>query len=238
MEQIAVADPPRLRRWHDHDTAGTGLPQSQISVGEGVRRGSPRVKFRTIVADPPWNIKGAGPLTGREGFGDAKGRSRPMPYPTMTTEQLMLLAVPSIVTADAHLYLWTINARIEEAYRLARAWCFRPSTLLVWAKNPMGGGMGGTYGLSTEFLLFCRRGRLPARERVGRSWFNWKRPYDERGKPKHSSKPMEAYTMIETVSPGPYLELFARRPREGWFVWGNEVESDIVLDAGRQRHRT
>jgi N6-adenosine-specific RNA methylase IME4 len=46
---------------------------------------------------------------------------------------------------------------------------------------------------------------------------------------KHSEKPEAFQDLVEQVSPGPYLELFARRRRLGWDVWGNEVASDIDL---------
>lgn len=178
--------------------------------------------YRTIIADPPWDVM-AGPLNGREGFGDATGASRPLAYPSMTVEQIKALQVPS--ADDAHLYLWTTNGYLQHAFDVARAWGFAYSTTLVWAKNVMGGGLGGAYGISTEFCLFCRRGSLKAHGRVGGTWFNWKRPYDERGKPKHSAKPKEFIAMVEDVSPGPYLELFARENRPGWDAWGNECES-------------
>jgi N6-adenosine-specific RNA methylase IME4 len=182
--------------------------------------------FRTIVADPPWQVM-AGPLTGREGFGDAQ-RSKPLPYPTMSVEEITALRVP-YVCHDAHLYLWTINRYLREAFTVLEAWGFKYSTTLVWAKAPMGGGLGGCYGLATEYVLFGRRGSLPAKRRIGRNWFDWKRPYDERGKPRHSAKPPEFFELVESVSPGPHLELFARDRRPGWFAWGNEIESDIAI---------
>lgn len=182
--------------------------------------------YATIVADPPWQVM-AGPLNGREGFGDATGASRPLAYPSMSVEEISALQVPA--AADAHLYLWTTNGYLREAFDVARAWGFQPSTTLVWAKNVMGGGLGGAYGISTEFCLFCRRGSLKAHGRVGGTWFNWKRPYDERGKPRHSAKPPEFFAMVEEVSPGPYLEMFARDKRPGWHAWGNEIESDVEI---------
>ena len=154
-------------------------------------------------------------------------KSRDLPYPTMSLEKICGLPVESLAADNAHLYLWTINRYVEAAYEVARAWGFTPSTLLTWIKQPMGGGLGGAFGISTEFVLFCRRGSLPAKTRVTGTWFPWKRPYDERGKPKHSAKPEELQTMVEQVSPGPYLELFARRKRHGWSSWGNEIEADI-----------
>lgn len=182
------------------------------------------MSYLTIAADPPWPQKGAGPLTGREGFGDAKGASKEMPYPTMSVADIASLPVADLVAPNAHLYLWTTNRFLADAFVVMKAWGFDYSTTLVWAKAPMGGGLGGCYGISTEYILFGRRGSLPALSKVGRTWFNWKRPYDHRGKPKHSAKPGEFYDMVRDVSPGPHLELFAREPREGWDVWGNEVD--------------
>lgn len=179
--------------------------------------------YQTIFADPPWRV-GAGPQNGRKGFGDATGASRPLAYPSMSIDEIAALPVSSLAAAGgAHLYLCTINRYVPDAYRVALAWGFKPSTLIVWAKRPMGGGLGGAFGLSTEFVLFCRRGNAPAIGRVTGSWFTWKRPYDKRGKPRHSGKPPELFSMIEKVSPGPRAELFAREERDGWDRWGNEV---------------
>lgn len=171
----------------------------------------------------------AGTLRGREGFHDAHGASRELAYPTMTVSEIAALPVASLVERDAHLYLWVPNKYVEDAYDVARAWGFRPSTLLVWCKKTMGGGLGGTFGISTEYVLFSRRGSLAANHRVPQTWFEWKRPYDERGKPKHSAKPPELQEMAESVSPGPFLELFAREHREGWASWGNEVDSHVEM---------
>ncbi len=183
--------------------------------------------YRTILADPPWYVK-AGSPGGADGVGFAirqKGPSRPLAYPTMVVDEIAALQVSALAEEGAHLYLCTINRYVEDAYRVARAWGFKPSTLLVWAKRTMGGGLGGTFGISTEYVLFCRRGNCPSLRREPRTWFQWKRPYDERGKPRHSAKPKELRQLIEEVSPGPRIELFARDVCDGWDRWGNEVES-------------
>ena len=172
-------------------------------------------EFQCIVADPPWNVKAGPPWA-------SGGKTRPLTYPTMSVEEIAALDVASLAADNAHLYLWTINKYVEQSYAVARAWGFKPSTLLVWAKNPHGLGLGGTYVLTTEYVLFCRRGTLPAHQRVDTSWWNWTRG-------PHSKKPQAFQDMVETVSPGPYLELFARRKRIGWSVWGNEVKNDVVL---------
>lgn len=181
--------------------------------------------YSTLVVDPPWPQKGAGALVGRMGFGDATGASKPMPYPTMPIADIAALPVGDLARRDAHLYVWTTSRFMPDTYTLLKAWGFKPSTLLVWAKKPMGGGLGGAFGIATEFVIFARRGQLATSARIGRNWFEWKRPYDERGKPRHSAKPPEFFDLVETVSPGPYLELFARNNRPGWDAWGNEVDN-------------
>lgn len=195
-------------------------------------------RFSTIIADPPWKVN-AGPagapytldVDGIQRWDKVSRPSRPLAYPSMTVDEIKALRVADVAAADAHLYLWTTNGYLRDAFDVARAWGFTYSTTLVWAKNVMGGGLGGAFGISTEYVLFCRRGSLKAHGRVGGTWFNWKRPYDERGKPRHSAKPANFYALVEDVSPGPYLELFAREKRPGWHAWGNEVESDITLEA-------
>lgn len=190
------------------------------------------MSYRCIVVDPPWPQKGAGTLRGREGWHDSTGASRPMPYRLMPLDEIEALPVVELAHPDGtHLYLWTTNGFLPQAYDVARAWGFKPSTLLVWAKRPMGGGLGGAYGISTEFVLYARRGRLAPLSRVRGTWFPWKRPYDERGKPMHSAKPPEFYELVETVSPGPRVELFARRPRPGWDVWGDQAPNPVTLPA-------
>lgn len=187
------------------------------------------MKYATIVADPPWRV-GAGPVMGpykvgvdgKQLFGDTGGPSRPLAYATMSVPEICQLPVRDLALPDAHLYLWTINRYIREAFDVVEAWGFAFSTLLTWAKRPMGGGLGGAFGISTEHCLFCRRGSLPAMSRVVGTSFAWKRPY-ENGFPKHSAKPPEFLAMVEAVSPGPRIELFARSQRPGWAVWGDGV---------------
>jgi N6-adenosine-specific RNA methylase IME4 len=123
--------------------------------------------YRCIVIDPPWPQKGAGALRGREGFGDATGASKPMPYATMSLDAIAALPVRQLADpTGCHLYLWTTSGFLDDAFDVLRTWGFRYSTTLVWAKKPMGGGMGGDYGISTEFVLYARRGNLPALSRV------------------------------------------------------------------------
>jgi len=186
--------------------------------------------YRCLVVDPPWPQKGGGTLRGREGWHDAKGASLPMKYPTMSVTEIADMPICDLAHSDgAHLYLWTTNGFLPVAFDVLRFWGFEYSTTLVWAKNLMGGGLGGAYGISTEYCLYARRGDLPALTKVSGTWWNWKRPYDERGKPQHSAKPDEFYNLVATVSPPRRLEMFARRARPGWDVWGDQAPGAVDL---------
>lgn len=145
-------------------------------------------------------------------------------YPTMTVAQITALPVAALAASDAHLFLWTTQRYLPAALDVVRAWGFSYRSTLPWAKRPRGFALGGTFGISTEFVIFARRGRSIATSRTSRDWWSWPRG-------EHSRKPDEFFQVVEATSPGPYLELFARRPRAGWDVWGDEVDCDVELAA-------
>jgi N6-adenosine-specific RNA methylase IME4 len=138
----------------------------------------------------------------------------------MTVDEIAALPVADLAEPDAALYLWTINAYVEQAYDVARAWGFKPSTLHTWCKAPMGGGLGGAHGITSEFFLYARKGSPVERRRTG-TWHAWKRYYVN-GAPSHSAKPDGFYDLVHEVNDGAYVELFARRARLGWDYWGDE----------------
>jgi N6-adenosine-specific RNA methylase IME4 len=183
------------------------------------------VTYRTIVADPPWPIHSHGARTPSTN-GNWKGKwtqsVAEVPYRTMSIQEIAALPVGELAADAAHLYLWAINEFLLDAYRVADAWGFRPGSLLTWCKQPMGLGFGGAYVNTTEFVLFCRRGSLKPLRRWDSTWFPFKRPYNHNGAPAHSAKPEGFLDVVEQVSPGPYVELFARRARFGWDYWGDQ----------------
>ena len=187
------------------DAAGQSLAASSCSA------------FGCIVADPPWPVRQP-PKTWKTGTANA-----PLPYPKMEVGDIAKLPVGTFAADSCHLYVWTVNRFVRDTYDVVAEWGFTPAMLLTWAKTPMGIGPGRQYASTTEFVLFAWRGPQ-AREpkRIETNWWNWPRG-------KHSAKPEAFQNIVESVSPGPYLELFARRKRPGWAVWGNEVESDICM---------
>lgn len=177
--------------------------------------------FKTILADPPWRF------TNRTGKVAPEHR-RLDRYSTMEIAEIAGLPVADVAAANAHLYLWTPNALLPEALRVMEAWGFRYISNIIWAKRrkdggPDGRGVGFYFRNVTEMLLFGVRGSMrtlqPARSRVNMI---------ETRKREHSRKPDEQYELIEACSPGPYLELFARHPRPGWVVWGDEADEAVT----------
>ena len=126
-------------------------------------------KYNIIYADPPWDVK-AGPKQGRS-EGDSTS-SNDLVYHTMLLDEIKDLPVKQMADKNAVLFLWTINKYLEQSYSVARCWGFRPSTMLVWTKTPKGLGLGGTFTLSSEYLLFARKGDLKSRKRIsGNHWY-------------------------------------------------------------------
>jgi len=172
-----------------------------------------RQRYATVLADPPWNIEQAGQ------------RGANQHYNLMGVDQIKALPVDTLVTANAHLWLWTTNAALEEAYRVVRGWGFEPRSLLTWFKPYM--GLGVYLRNCTEQLIFATRGRAPILVKNQPNWLFAIRQ-------DHSHKPEELYDIIERCSPGPYLELFARRKHPGWDVWGDQITPDISFEGINQ----
>ena len=184
-----------------------GVPTGGVGSSPTIS-GLPPGGFATILVDPPWPAQG--------------GEKH---YRTMSLARIKALPVGQLAARDAHLWLWTTNALLPTAYEVAEAWGFTVRSPLTWVKFRL--GLGGRYQLrnATEQLLFCTRGKASLGSRSQPTWFN--APVQE-----HSRKPAEQFAIIERVSPGPYLELFARRRPESnqpWAVWGDQVESDIRI---------
>lgn len=269
-------------------TSETALATANQAGGEP---GHDNPRYRTIVADPPWPIYESVPR-----WGGSTGRVK-RPYQVMPVDAIADLPVASLAARRSHLYLWTLNEFIEDAYTIARRWGFEPSVLLTWCKPPRPGYMGGLFPSNTEYALYCTRdfsadigawlrdhrrraglstnqlaSHWPSRTggitgcvrnwelglnapsveqwqvlkrvigfgdemdadvedanapagtgvRADSRWFAW--PISE-----HSRKPDAFLDIVEQVSPGPRLEMFARRQRLGWDTWGNEALNHVEV---------
>lgn len=157
--------------------------------------------FTTLVIDPPWQYDN------RATRGAAEDH-----YPTMSMDELSALELPA--ADNAHLYLWVTNGFLREGFALLDAWGFTYKACLTWCKPQI--GMGNYFRNATEHVYFAVRGSLPTEANNISTWFVADRT-------RHSAKPEQFYDIVEKSSPGPYMEMFARRRRLGWHVWGNEA---------------
>lgn len=190
--------------------------------------------FSTVVADPPWAYKTHGQIGKRldhrpnrdKTFASRVGAGSVARYGSMSVGELCSLQPPT--DTNAHLYLWFTNAFAVEAHEVARAWGFRPITILTWTKVRASDGqpsmkMGHYFRGATEHVLFGVKGSLRLQtKRALPTGFLWPRT-------PHSVKPDAFYAMVEEASPPEYLELFSRATRLGWTTWGNEVPEQIRL---------
>lgn len=206
-----------------NDRGKRATPLGEVAQQEEVARDLRRLPggpFSTLLADPPWRFINR---TGKV----APEHRRLLRYDTMTTSEIRALPISDIVTEHAHLYLWVPNALIADGLAVMTSWGFTYKSNLVWAKRrkdggPDGRGVGFYFRNVTEMILFGVRGNLrtlpPGRRQVN---------LIETRKREHSRKPDEQYGVIESCSPGPYLELFARYSRPGWTSWGLEASENV-----------
>ncbi|MEH6500169.1 MULTISPECIES: MT-A70 family methyltransferase [Pseudomonadales] len=192
--------------------------ESVPDAGAGLLEQHGESRFYTILADPPWQFQNR---TGKM----APEHKRLNRYGTMNLQEIMALPVSELTEDTAHLYLWVPNALLPEGLKVMEAWGFTYKSNVVWHKIRKDGGSDGRgvgfyFRNVTELVLFGVKGKNARTLQPGRTQVN----YLATRKREHSRKPDEFYDIVESCSPGPYLELFARGPRKGWSVWGNQSE--------------
>lgn len=189
----------RRRRNLDHIAGGT-IADLHAFAAAGNRMGC-------ILLDPPWPIPGV-----------------QLPYPTMDLDELRSLPIPELADrARCHLHIWVIAGRIcRIVYELVEHWGFRVVSEFVWKKPGL--GSGNYYRLCHETCLIA-------------VWADREDRFDHKGLPSciefprgpHSAKPDQVRQMIEQSSPGPRLELFARKRSPGWYSWGHEIAEPLKV---------
>lgn len=165
-------------------------------------------KYKTVLADPPWDINQKG----------KRGASNH--YELMTLDRIKAMPIKDLCAENAHLYLWIPNGLLQEGLDVIKAWGFTFRSPIYWIKPRL--GLGTYIRNASETCLFATRGHAPVKFHAQPNWLF--APLQD-----HSHKPEEQYAIIERLSDEPYLELFARRRQPGWDVWGNEIDSDLVI---------
>ena len=164
--------------------------------------------YGTIVIDPPWPWHYKGPLIKKH-------------YDEMSLAEIR--SIPVRRSGADHLWLWTTNAHMVEAMITALKWGYQYRSLLTWAKprTTFGWWLRG----QTEHVIFASRTR-ENRKFSGKISTLLNAPYQG-----HSVKPDAFYPIVRALSPGPYLELFARRPREGWTTLISDRPAEATVAA-------
>ena len=181
------------------------------------------MNYDVILADPPWEFLYWVPGQGKK----KASRAAEAHYPVMPTKKICEMDIPA--NDNAILFLWSVWPKLPDAIQVIEAWGFDYKTIgWVWIKAKRSGlgffmGMGYYTRSNSEPCLLATRGSMPvARHDIQALIYH---PVME-----HSRKPDDQYRKIEALYPDmKYLELFARRKREGWDAWGNEIANDVEL---------
>lgn len=175
-------------------------------------------KFTVIYADPPWRYEQ------KNVHGSAEHH-----YPTMSIEEICSLPVKNLAAKDCALFLWVTFPQLPEAFKVIEAWGFSyRSVAFVWVKRNKRSyswfyGLGYWTRGNAEICLLAVKGH-PKRKSASVHQLIVS-PIEQ-----HSKKPDEARKkIVELMGNVPRLELFAREAKPGWAVWGNEVESTVIL---------
>lgn len=209
--------------WEEGSTViGPIVNGTQVSVTL-VDWSAPATKlYRTGLFDPPWPENGGGKVK--------RGADRH--YPTMKVRDICALPIGQLFEPDAHFYMWATNNYLEAAFDVIKAWGFKFITCITWGKMGDKGiqeGLGQYFRGSSEQLLFCKRGSIPYQKTAAGKRAQGRTLYLAPRTAVHSEKPEVFRQIIERVSPGPYLEGFARRAAPGWDLWGNQAPDSIDL---------
>ena len=223
FQQLAAVPAPQFDAYLiEKKTAGGEITQAELlhrarvarrqeqkaTVAEEIRnepRPMPEGPFRVIVLDPPWQYSSRAE--------DPTHRAR-NPYPDMDLEAIKALPVAALAHEDCIVWLWTTNAFMREAFECLDAWGFEVKTILTWVKDKM--GLGDWLRGRTEHCLMAVRGK-PLVTLTNQTTAL------EAPAGKHSAKPDEFYSLVETLCLGNKLEMFARGKRGEWSVWGAEA---------------
>ena len=202
-------------RNESYELSGSTVADLRVVAGQ---------RFNVIYADPPWPFE----VYSARG----KQRSAERHYDTMSLEQIKALPIADLAADDCALFLWVVNPQLHGALDVIRSWGFQYKTVaFTWVKQNRGGdglfmGLGYWTRANAESCLLATRGSPSRLAKDVRQIVM--APVAE-----HSRKPDEVRTRIERLVPGPYLELFARRPIAGWTTWGNEIAAaDLAYERG------
>jgi len=174
--------------------------------------------YRVVVIDPPWNVK---KITHR-----ARPNQVEMDYSTMSIDQIAALNIAPLVSSDGWVFLWTTQKFLFKARDILVGWGLSHLLTMTWEKTYGRSAGMPLYGFrwNVEFILVGYKNKPPLwpKRKLIPAAFSAENI-------RHSQKPDKFYNMVATLG-SPRIDIFARRQREGWDVWGNEVENSVELE--------
>ena len=177
-------------------------------------------KYNTIVIDPPWDIHLTGKVKRRE------NRAEKLPYKTMSLQEIKEIPISKIANVGCHVYCWTTNKMLKETFDVLQSWGVNYHLTMVLVK-PSGICPCFGYKFATEFCLMGFFGKpMQKFTKIGK--LNWIKGFNKAG--THSSKPDEFYNVVSEMSPEPRIDIFARKQRLNWDVFGDEIDTQKILD--------
>lgn len=178
------------------------------------------MKYNTVVIDPPWPI----PLQGK--VSRRSNTKTKLPYSILTFKQICDFPLKDFAEIGAHIYLWTTNKFLRKAFEVFECWNVNFHLVLTMIK-PSGIAPSMGYVFGTEFCLLGFYGKpMQKFQSIGK--LNWFKGFNKAG--NHSSKPDQFYNLVERMSPSPRIDIFSRKNRKNWSVWGNEIGKFNVAD--------
>ena len=165
-------------------------------------------RYGSLVVDPPWATLQSG------NYGAIHH------YPLMKLDAIKAMPIADLMEETGHVWLWVTQGTLRSGYDVLEAWGIVPRSVFTWIKPRM--TLGVYLRTACEYAILGTKGKSPILFNAQPNWGF----FPLQG---HSHKPEEFHKIVERCSPGPYLELFARRRQPGWDVWGNEIDSDIAI---------
>ena len=168
----------------------------------------PDKKYSVITVDPPWPIK------------KNKRKVRPnqseMDYKNMSVADITDLPINEIAGDNSVCFLWTIQKYLPLSFDILGKWGFKYQRAITWDKS---NGMC-LFGFHhrTEFVLFGYKGTIDIypRRKAFPTLISEKSP-------RHSQKPDCFYEYAGAFGDA-RIDIFARARRNGWDVWGDEIQ--------------
>jgi N6-adenosine-specific RNA methylase IME4 len=163
--------------------------------------------FDVISIDPPWPY-------GREY--DPEGSRVANPYPEMSIEQIK--GIELSIKGNAVIFLWTTHAFLPDSFDILKTWGATYKATMVWNKQKI--GMGAWFRMQCEFCLVGIIGKP--------FWSNTRYPeIIEESRREHSRKPDSFFALVDNICAGRKLEYFSREARQGWEIFGNDINKFI-----------